>query len=213
VPWLIPLLLITYVPAGRLGAGGPSLLVGLAALAGLAVSPLLSAGAYTQAAAAARGDSSARREALRAGARSYLPLLGWDLLQWLLGLAAASAALALWRAPADEREFAGMLAVAAGAWGWGLARLWGFYFVPLLVVRGQGARGAARLATLLIVDRPGRALLLFAARQLLLAALALSGLGLLFAAGGGAPLQACLAVREGLRRRGLELAPFPLDGR
>jgi len=204
LPWLLLALVLTFVPAARLAPGGWLLLSGALVLCVVLMAPWLGGAAHCYAAALARGESPSLGPLLRSPGLNYLPLLGWTLVQALLALLLLPALVA---SGPGERGWLGWLGLAGGLWLWALSRLWGFVFLPLLAARGREPRETARLALLLLLERPGALLAAFAGRQLLLLLLALSGLGLIVGLGGWLPLQAALAVRERLRHHGLDLVP------
>lgn len=204
LPWLLLGMALTYLPAGSLAPGGWLLLIGALVLLIVLAEPWLGGAAQRFAAALARGESPELGALLRSAGPNYGAVLGWTLLQALLALLL----LFLLLAPAPgERGLLGWLGLAGGLWLWTLSRLWGFVFLPLLAVRAREPRQTARLALLLLLVRPGALLGAFTGRQLLGILLALSGLGLVAGLGGLMPLHAALALREGLRPHGLELAP------
>jgi len=204
LPWLLLGLTLTYLPVGSVPPGGWLLLCGALVLLIVLVEPWLGGAAQRFAAALARGGSPGLAALLRGVGPSYGTLLGWTLLQALLALLL----LVLLLAPEPgERGRLGGFGLASGLWLWVLSRLWGFVYVPLVAVREQRPRQAARLALLLLLERPGPLLGAFLGRQLLGILLALSGLGLVAGLGGLLPLQAALALRDALRPHGLELAP------
>lgn len=204
LPWLLLALLLTFVPADSLAPDGWLLLGGGLVLLIVLTAPWLGGAAQRYSAALARGEAPALMPLLRSGGPNYGALLGWTLLQALLAMLLLSLLLA---SELRSRGLLGWLGLASGLWLWALSRLWGFVFLPLLAVRAQEPRQTARLALLLLLERPGALLRAFAGRQLLGILLALSGVGLVAGLGGLLPLQAALAVRDGLRPHGLDLAP------
>jgi hypothetical protein len=204
LPWLLLLAILTWLPAASLAPVLWVLLSGLLVLAGLLCAPWLSGAAQRFAAALARGESISLRKALARPGPHYRPLLMWTLLQALLALLLLQVLLA-W--PAAGHGLLAWLGLAAGLWLWALSRLWGYVFLPLLAVRQRELRATARLALLLLLERPGLLLPGFAVRQGMALVLAVSGIGLVAGMGGLLPLQAALTLRVALRPHGMDLVP------
>jgi hypothetical protein len=205
-PWLLLVLFVTFVPLGQT----PSVLfwggAGALLLLALVAAPWSHALALRFAGALARGAESSLR-ALVADRRHYAPLLAWTLGELLLALLLLPVLLRVLEPDAGPRPLGDWLAFSGGLWLWVLSRVWGFVFLPLLVLRERGAAHAARLALWLLLGSPRRLLPAFLGRQLLALLLAISGLGLLLGLGGLLPLHACFWLREALRPLGLELGP------
>ncbi len=201
LPWLGLALLFTFLPPDRIGPEAMLGLLGIATLAAIAIAPLLTGEVYARAAAITRSGEAPR------GGRRYPLLLAWSAIQFALAYLLLID-LAMLRAPAPPGgRFVLMLAAGLAFWFWLLARLWSFYFIPLLVARGEPLGPTLRLTARLFLGNPREMLSHMLQRQLLALLLCISGLGLIFGLGGMVPIQSCLATRIALRPLGLDLAP------
>ena len=205
-PLLLLALFVTFVPVdgtppGIFWGGAVALL-----LAALLLAPWSHGLALRFAGELVRGGDPSLR-VLAADRRGYAPLLAWALGELLLALLLLPVVLRMLEPEGDPRQLGDWLALMGGLWLWVLSRVWGFVFLPLLLLRERGAAHAARLSLWLLLGSPRRLLPAWLGRQLLGLLLAVSGLGLLVGLGGLLPLHACYWLREALRPLGLELGP------
>ncbi|MCP4544901.1 MAG: hypothetical protein GY835_00385 [bacterium] len=198
LPWLIPILLFTFLPHARFSTENYALILGSVCLLSILIEPALSGAAYHLADNLVRRDSPDRSIFTGFG-RYYLPLLAGAILQLFLAVFIIHNIYLMLGPQKVAFHFVDLFALGSCSWLLLMLRIWHFYFLPLLFRQESPLGDTARLTVILLLEKPGRTIRHFALRQLIGLLLILSGLGPFLALGSFLPLHACLSVRIALK--------------